>query len=74
MAMPSAIAASPEKFDPFNIHTTSYKTVNGHPIGVDVLIPKGIKPGKLPLIVRFHGGYLVSSLLPIPDSFKILNP
>lgn len=60
MAAPSAIAASPAKFDPFIIHNTSYKTVNGHPIGVDVLIPKGTKSDKRPLLVRFHGGFLVS--------------
>ena len=60
MDTPSGTAASPAKFDPFDIHSTSYKTVNNHPIGVDVLIPKRIKAGLHPLIVRFHGGFLVS--------------
>ncbi|MCJ1251764.1 hypothetical protein MMC30_009002 [Trapelia coarctata] len=60
MAAPSGTAASPDKFNPFTIHSTSYKTVNKHPIGVDVLFPKNLKPGKHPLIVRFHGGFLAS--------------
>ena len=50
-----------EKFEKFDIHSTKYKSVNDQPIGVDVLIPKNAKPGKLPVIVRFHGGYLVST-------------
>lgn len=63
MAM-SAAASNPDKFSPFQIHSTSYKTVNEHSIGVDVLVPKGLKPGsqKHPLMVRFHGGFLVSNL------------
>lgn len=64
MAM-SAAALNPEKFTPFNIHSTIYKTVNDHPIGVDVLVPKGLRtgPGKNPLIVRFHGGFLVRNFI-----------
>ena len=59
-----AAAANPKKFIPFEIHSTSYKIVNEHPIGVDVLVPKELKPKneKCPLIVRFHGGFLVSNL------------
>ena len=61
MAM-SAAAMNPEKFAPFHIHSTSYKAVNEHNIGVDVLVPKDLKLGneKHPLMVRFHGGFLVS--------------
>ena len=51
----------PEKFDKFDIHSTKYKSVNDQPIGVDVLVPKNAKPERLPVIVRFHGGYLVSA-------------
>ena len=60
----SAAALNPEKFSPFDIHSTSYKTVNEHNIGVDVLVPKDLKLGneKHPLMVRFHGGFLVSNL------------
>ena len=61
----SPAALSPEKFAPFSVYSTSYKTVNEHPIGVDVLVPKSLKSGsgKSPLIVRFHGGYLVSTFI-----------
>ena len=57
----SAAAFNPDKFSPFNIYSTSYKTVDEHPIGVDVLVPRDLKLGteKHPLMVRFHGGYLV---------------
>jgi cephalosporin-C deacetylase-like acetyl esterase len=44
----------------FNIFTTPYKTLNNHAITADVLIPKNIQPGKHPLLVRLHGGCLVS--------------
>ena len=73
----SAAALNPEKFSPFHIHSTTYKTVNEHPIGVDVLIPKKLEPGtkKHPLIIRFHGGFLVgnfwSSLFVSSFSIKI---
>ena len=65
-------AQNEEKFSPFQIHSTSYKVVNEHPIGVDVLVPKDLKPEtrKCPLIVRFHGGYLVSNLCSIISSTK----
>lgn len=57
-------ARNGDKFSSFQIHSTSYKVVNEHPIGVDVLVPKNLNPEteKCPLIVRFHGGYLVSNL------------
>ena len=63
MAM-SAAALNQEKLSPFEIHSTSYKVVNEHPIGVDVLMSKDLKPEnkKCPLIVRFHGGFLVCNL------------
>ena len=75
MAM-SAAALNPEKFSPFQIHSTSYKVVNEHPIGVDVLVPKDLKAEtkRLPLIVRFHAGFLVSNLcssLDMSSSFQV---
>ncbi|MCJ1403211.1 hypothetical protein MMC11_006434 [Xylographa trunciseda] len=57
------------KFDPFTIHTTSYKIVNGYPIDVDILVPKDIKAGKRPLLVRFHGGYMVTGASLFPNFF-----
>ncbi|APA06061.1 hypothetical protein sscle_01g008310 [Sclerotinia sclerotiorum 1980 UF-70] len=54
------------KLAPFNIHTTPYKTIHGVDIPAHILIPKSLasnsQPGsrKYPVLVRFHGGYLVS--------------
>ena len=71
----SAAALNPERFSPFHIHSTSYKTVNEHKIGVDVLVPKTLKAGtqKCPLMVRFHGGALVSNLISSPTISPFSN-
>jgi acetyl esterase/lipase len=48
------------KFDPFSITDVTYKTVNHVPIEASILIPKlitGERPGKYPLVVRWHGGF-----------------
>ncbi|KAJ7583890.1 Alpha/Beta hydrolase protein [Mycena floridula] len=58
-----------EKFAPFKIFTTTYKTVHDHEIQADVLIPKSISPAKCPVIVRFHGGGLVLGARLFPDWF-----
>jgi len=51
------------RFDSFNFHRTSYKKIGDHEIEVNVLIPKGIAPGKHPLMVKWHGGGLVSKMV-----------
>lgn len=43
--------------------TTPYKQANGHDILVGIITPTNLVPGKHPVIVRFHGGFLVSSSL-----------
>ncbi|ETN38407.1 uncharacterized protein HMPREF1541_06442 [Cyphellophora europaea CBS 101466] len=52
----------------FDIHRAVFKTIHSHPIHLDVLIPKSLspQPAGAPLILRFHGGGLItgSSLLP----------
>ncbi|KAF3805050.1 hypothetical protein GCG54_00005795 [Colletotrichum gloeosporioides] len=56
----------PSKFDPFRIYRSHY-TSDDIDIEVDVLLPKSMKTqGARPLIVRIHGGFLVtgSSLFP----------
>lgn len=40
----------------FDCFVDTYKTVNGHPIGVHILVPKEKPAGKRPLLVRLHGG------------------
>jgi cephalosporin-C deacetylase-like acetyl esterase len=51
------------RFDRFNVYSTSYKKVREREIGVGILVPKELKPGKCPVIVKWHGGGLVSSSL-----------
>ncbi|KAK9374658.1 Alpha/Beta hydrolase protein [Lipomyces chichibuensis] len=48
------------KFSEFNISTTCYKRVGDHEIRTDILIPKTLSSAIHHLIVRFHGGYLVT--------------
>jgi len=48
------------RFDSFNVYRTSYKQIGNHEIEVGILVPKDLKPGRHPLIVKFHGGGLVS--------------
>lgn len=48
------------RFDSFDVYRTSYKTIGSHNIHVGILIPKDLRPGKHPLVVKFHGGGLVS--------------
>lgn len=49
-----------DQFDPFDIYRTHYES-SGTQIGVDVMVPKnGAKLAKRPVIVRIHGGFLVS--------------
>lgn len=48
------------KLAPFNLHDITYKTVSNTPINATILIPKDIKPGKHPVLVRWHGGYLIA--------------
>ncbi|TVY89911.1 Methylphloroacetophenone synthase, partial [Lachnellula willkommii] len=47
------------KYSKFNVSTTVYKTVNGQDIDLAVMIPKTAHPGPRPILVRFHGGFLV---------------
>lgn len=49
------------KFTNFNILQAVYKSVDGHRIRADLIIPKTVSTGKAPIIARFHGGGLVSS-------------
>lgn len=60
--MADTSTAAIERSKLFDVVTGSYKTIDNQPIGVDVQIPKNVKPGKHPLLVRFHGGGLVRQL------------
>ncbi|GME26014.1 hypothetical protein GTA08_BOTSDO08395 [Neofusicoccum parvum] len=49
-----------EHFKGFRIFDVPYKKVGSHPIQTSVLVPKEACKGPRPVIVRFHGGGLVS--------------
>ncbi len=57
------------RFSSFQIHTTPYKRIGTHTIDANFLIPKTLKPGKSPLLVKFHGGGLVLGDALYPDWF-----
>ena len=55
------------KFAKFNVTTTHYKIVNNQEIPLYVIIPKGVHTGKRPILVHFHGGYLIAGHALYPD-------
>ncbi|KAF2441433.1 alpha/beta-hydrolase [Karstenula rhodostoma CBS 690.94] len=55
------------RFDSFNIYETHFKQISDHKIKVGILVPKDLKPGKVPLAVKFHGGGLVIGDALFPD-------
>ncbi|KAH9881094.1 hypothetical protein J1614_001587 [Plenodomus biglobosus] len=55
------------RFDSFNVYRTCYKKIGSHAIEAGVLVPKDLKPGKHPLLVKFHGGGLVTGDCLYPD-------
>lgn len=65
--MTDAEALLSPKFSPFTITSTPYKTVDGQGIPVHVCLPKSTTPGKHPVMVRFHGGFLITGAALFPD-------
>ncbi|KAJ4248776.1 hypothetical protein NW762_012614 [Fusarium torreyae] len=61
-------------FNPFDITRTHYESA-GMRIGVDILVPRRITTQSQPVIVRIHGGFLVtgSSLFPAWFSKWVLD-
>ncbi|KAK5174959.1 uncharacterized protein LTR77_000095 [Saxophila tyrrhenica] len=66
--LPADVAVAP-KFAAFDVVDINYKEVNGVQIPASVLVPKNIKPGKHPLLVRWHGGCLIAGHRMYPDWF-----
>ncbi|CAF9937837.1 MAG: hypothetical protein ALECFALPRED_007428 [Alectoria fallacina] len=66
---PAVIAAVKEKLSAFDIHTATYQQVDAHAITADILVPKAIRPGRRPVIVSFHGGYLITGTSLFPGYF-----
>lgn len=67
--MLSLAALNVDKYRPFKVINTNYKTVDraGTEIDTDILIPRVLISQKTvrscPIIVRIHGGFLVESLV-----------
>lgn len=60
------------RFDNFNVFTTSYKRISNHDISVDVVYKKGLTShgsDTQPIIIRFHGGGLITADSMFPDFF-----
>ncbi|KAL2067506.1 hypothetical protein VTL71DRAFT_1931 [Oculimacula yallundae] len=55
------------KFGRFNVTTTPYKIVNNQEIALYVIIPKDVYTGKRPVLVHFHGGFLIAGEANYPD-------
>src|SRR6187402_2017808 len=55
------------RFEPFNITSHPYKIVNDQEINLYVIIPKNVHTGKRPVLVHFHGGFLVLGEAMFPD-------
>lgn len=67
--------SDPTFFKQFEIHDVVYKTVNDQDISLSILVPKTLlsevngSHGKRPVIVRFHGGFLVGGSRTYTDWF-----
>ncbi len=62
MAMnPEAITRGKEVLTNFTHLNIPYQTFKDVTLTTDILIPKDLKPGKAPILIRFHGGFLVST-------------
>ncbi|KAK9365607.1 Alpha/Beta hydrolase [Lipomyces kononenkoae] len=61
--------AMSDKFSRFTIIQGSYKRVGVQDLRVDIMVPRTSLEGKRPVIVRFHGGYLVNGDALFPDWF-----
>ncbi|KAJ6442731.1 alpha/beta hydrolase fold-3 domain-containingprotein [Purpureocillium lavendulum] len=51
--------ATKEIFNDFDIIDEPFVTRDGHPILAHILLPKNPPPGPRPVIVNWHGGYLI---------------
>jgi acetyl esterase/lipase len=45
--------------DEFNVATFTYKVIHEQPIFLDLFVPKTLPFGERPVLIRFHGGFLV---------------
>ena len=55
------------KFSAFNVIDVDYKKVRDVSIQASILVPKHIQPGTHPVLVRWHGGCLITGHRMYPD-------
>jgi cephalosporin-C deacetylase-like acetyl esterase len=48
------------RYEPFNAYDFIYKFIHDIAIPATVLVPKNLSPGKYPVLVRWHGGFLIT--------------
>ena len=66
---PADMAVS-SKFRAFNLVDVDYKEVNGTGVPASILIPKDIKSGKHPVLVRWHGGCFITGHRFYPEWYR----
>jgi acetyl esterase/lipase len=57
------------KYTPLTSHTTTYKTIHSHPLSVHILIPNAPTTSPRPILVKFHGGFLITGTAAYEDWF-----
>jgi cephalosporin-C deacetylase-like acetyl esterase len=62
-----ADAAVSLKYAAFDLVDVNYKEAKGVPIPASILVPKNVKPGKHPVLVRWHGGCLITGHRLFPE-------
>ncbi|KAL9066355.1 MAG: hypothetical protein Q9157_007176 [Trypethelium eluteriae] len=64
-----ALSGDMSRFDGFERIQANYKIIQDHAVRADVLIPKSLdkSAGKRPVLLRWHGGFLIASGSMFPD-------
>lgn len=70
--LPADMAVS-AKFAAFSITDITYKVVNNTPVPASVLLGKKAKPGVHPILVRWHGGCLITGHRMYPE-WQVIAP
>ncbi|EDU44574.1 Alpha beta hydrolase fold-3 domain protein [Pyrenophora tritici-repentis] len=55
------------RFHSFHVYRIPYKKIGEHEIEAGILVPKDLKAGKHPAMVKFHGGGLITGDCLYPD-------
>ncbi|RMZ69973.1 Alpha beta hydrolase fold-3 [Pyrenophora seminiperda CCB06] len=73
--MTDLASTTPEtRLDSFHVYRIPYKKIGEHAIEVGILVPKELEKGKHPVMVKWHGGGLITGDALYPDwiaAFKV---